>query len=104
MIITVCSLQIYTATLLGKCWLMADNLYPSIHRKDRYPYSALTEVTCGKFVAKCVELLLDLTIFGAGIPNLILGKGAPTDNYHLKWANLDIFSFTECTPFGSEAK
>lgn len=69
-----CCIQIYTAILLGRCWLIAENIEPSIQFKNRYPYSALAEITYGTFLARFVSFLLDLTIFGGGIPNLIVGK------------------------------
>lgn len=68
------SAQLYTATLLGKCWLMAEELEPAIRRKNRYPYAALAEITFGKWVARFVTFLLDASIFAGGVPNLIVGK------------------------------
>lgn len=70
----VCSIQIYTAILLGKCWLLAEELDPTIHLKNRYPYSALAEMTYGIKFSNFVTCLLDATIFAGGIPNLIVGK------------------------------
>lgn len=67
-------MQIYTATLLGKCWLIAEELYPDIQTKNRYPYSALAEIALGKWTSYMTTLLLDVSIFAAGVPNLILGK------------------------------
>lgn len=49
-------------------------MYPEIRKKNRYPYAALTEVTYGKKLAGFVTFLLDVTIFSAGIPNLIVGR------------------------------
>lgn len=72
-VISVCSIQIYTATLLGRCWLSAQEIDSGIAKKNRYPYSALAELTYGKRFSKFVTFLLDITIFGAGIPNLIVG-------------------------------
>ncbi|KAJ8965813.1 hypothetical protein NQ314_003880 [Rhamnusium bicolor] len=73
-ILLVCSIQIYTAILLGKCWVIAEEIDPLIYRKNRYPYSALAEITYGKRLSNCVSFLLDLTIFGGGIPNLIVAS------------------------------
>lgn len=64
----------YTATLLGKCWNLAEEMEPNMKRKSRYPYSALAELTFGKHFAYFVTFLVDITVFGGGIPNLILGK------------------------------
>ncbi|CAH1235657.1 unnamed protein product [Diabrotica balteata] len=71
-ILTVCTTQVYTAALLGRCWVIAEEIHPSIKTKNRYPYAALAEVTFGKKLASTVTFLLDLTVFGAGIPNLIV--------------------------------
>ncbi|CAD7083932.1 unnamed protein product [Hermetia illucens] len=66
--------QIYTATLLGRCWIIAERLDPSIVKKSRYPYAAIAEMTYGKYMSILVTILLDLTIFGAGIPNLLVAS------------------------------
>ncbi|KAJ8920708.1 hypothetical protein NQ315_004847 [Exocentrus adspersus] len=73
-ILAVCSAQIYTAILLGKCWIIAEKIYPTLYRRNRYPYSALAEITYGRCLSNCVIFLLDLTIFGGGIPNLIVAS------------------------------
>lgn len=72
-VIIVCSVQIYTAILLTRSWVIAEDIFPAIQRKNRYPYAALTEITYGRKSASLVTFLLDLTIFSAGIPNLIVG-------------------------------
>lgn len=74
MIVLTISAQAYTATLLGKCWLMAEELEPDIQMKTRYPYSALAQITLGKWMSYFTTLLLDVSIFAAGVPNLIVGK------------------------------
>jgi hypothetical protein len=66
LIILVFSLQIYTATILGRCWLIAEKLDPGIVNKNRYPYAAIAEFTFGKWMKNLVTVLLDLTVFGAG--------------------------------------
>ncbi|XP_066138589.1 uncharacterized protein mah [Euwallacea fornicatus] len=68
----VCVTQIYTAGLLGKCWNLAEEMDSSITKKNRYPYSALAEITFGKSYSWFVNFLVDITVFGAGIPNLIV--------------------------------
>ncbi|XP_028127962.1 uncharacterized protein LOC114324357 [Diabrotica virgifera virgifera] len=73
-VITVCTTQVYTAALLGRCWVIAEEIHPSIKTKNRYPYAALAEVTFGKKLASTVTFLLDLTVFGAGVPNLIVAS------------------------------
>lgn len=74
MVVFTISVQMYTATLLGKCWLMAKELEPNIQTKSRYPYSALAQMTLGKWMSCFTTFLLDVSIFTAGIPNLIVGK------------------------------
>lgn len=68
------SLQIYTAIILGKCWVIAEEIDRNIVRKNRYPYVAIAEMTFGKYMSRFVTILLDVTVFGAGIPNLVVGK------------------------------
>lgn len=54
---------------------MAENLVPnSINAENRYPYASLAFLTFGKTFGQYVAFLLDLTVFSAGIPNLIVGK------------------------------
>lgn len=64
----------YTAVLLGECWLIAEKLEPNIKTKNRYPFAALAEMTWGKWMTCLTTFLLDLSIFFAGIPNLIVGE------------------------------
>lgn len=68
------SVQMYTAVLLGKCWLIAEELKPNIKTKSRCPYSALAELTWGKWMTYLTNFLLDISVFAAGIPNLIVGE------------------------------
>ncbi|KAL2721402.1 amino acid transporter AVT1C [Vespula maculifrons] len=74
LILVVFGLQIYTAALLGKSWIIATNLDPLIFRKNRYPLAAVTELTLGPRARTIVTFLLDLTIFGCGIPNLLVAS------------------------------
>ncbi|XP_008558334.1 uncharacterized protein LOC103578872 [Microplitis demolitor] len=74
LVIVVFFLQIYTASLLGKSWIIATALDPQILRKNRHPLAAVTEMTLGKKMRTYVTLLLDLTIFGCGIPNLLVAS------------------------------
>lgn len=39
-----------------------------------YPYAAVAELIYGKYMRIFVTILLDMTVFGAGIPNLLVGK------------------------------
>ncbi|KAL7306849.1 hypothetical protein TKK_0001010 [Trichogramma kaykai] len=74
LVLVVFALQIYTASLLGKSWNIARSLDPNITRKSRYPLTAVTELTLGKGASSCVSVLLDLTIFAGGIPNLLVAS------------------------------
>lgn len=74
LVLLVFSLQIYTAILLGKCWTIAESIDGTIVTKTRSPYAAIAELTFGKHMSRIVMILLDITVFGAGIPNLLLGK------------------------------
>lgn len=73
-ILVVCTVQIYTACLLGKCWNLVETINPNIKRKNRYPYSALAETAFGRVASYLVTFLVDVTVFGGAIPNLIVGK------------------------------
>ncbi|XP_050441763.1 uncharacterized protein LOC126846425 [Adelges cooleyi] len=64
--------QVYTAVLLGKCWIIAEQIDPDIVNKNRYPYAALAELVFGHHVKRLVSVMLDVTVFGASIPNLII--------------------------------
>ncbi|EFN79625.1 amino acid transporter AVT1B [Harpegnathos saltator] len=79
MVLIVFGLQIYTATLLGKSWIIANILDPQILRKNRYPLAAVTELTMGSRARSIVTVLLNLTVFGCGIPNLLVAS----QNLHL---------------------
>ncbi|ETN65440.1 vesicular inhibitory amino acid transporter [Anopheles darlingi] len=72
LVLLVLTLQIYTAVVLGRCWTIAERLDPSIVAKNRYPYAAIAEFTYGKRMSVFVTVLLDLTVFGGGIPNLLV--------------------------------
>ncbi|XP_039293205.1 uncharacterized protein LOC111055804 [Nilaparvata lugens] len=74
LVLGVLILQVYTALLLGRCWIMAERLQPSIVKQSRRPYAALAEMTYGESFARLVTFILDITVFGAGVPNLIVGK------------------------------
>ncbi|XP_015177998.1 PREDICTED: proton-coupled amino acid transporter 3 isoform X2 [Polistes dominula] len=74
LVFVVFGLQIYTAALLGKSWIVATTLDPMILRKNRYPLAAVTELTLGPRARTIVTFLLDLTIFGCGIPNLLVAS------------------------------
>lgn len=74
LVLFVVTLQIYTATVLGRCWTIAEKLDPSIVSKNRYPYAAIAEFTYGKRMSVFVTVLLDMTVFGGGIPNLLVAS------------------------------
>lgn len=74
LILLVFSLQTYTAQVLGRCWIIAEKLDPTIVHKSRYAYAAIGEMTFGKPMKLFVTFLLDLTVFGAGIPNLLVAS------------------------------
>ncbi|CAB3374107.1 Hypothetical predicted protein [Cloeon dipterum] len=72
--LAVFSVQIYTARLLGRCWVMAERINPLIMLKSRYPYAALAEEALGLKASRLVSFLLDITVFGASIPNLLVAS------------------------------
>ena len=74
LILFVFSLQTYTAVVLGRCWTIAEKIDPSIASKSRYAYAAVGEMTFGPIMKHFVTFLLDLTVFGAGIPNLLVAS------------------------------
>ncbi|CAK9797446.1 Amino acid transporter AVT1C [Anthophora plagiata] len=74
LVLVVLGLQIYTAILLGKSWLIATTLDPQISRKNRNPLAAVTELTLGPRARTLVTIILDLTVFGCSIPNLLVAS------------------------------
>lgn len=74
LIIFVFTLQTYTAVVLGRCWVIAEKLDPTIVSKSRYPYAAIAEKAFGQKMKLFVTILLDLTVFGAGVPNLLVAS------------------------------
>lgn len=54
--------------------MIVEKIDLSIKDKNRYPYAALAEVTFGNGFSNFVSLLVNVTIFCGGIPNLIVGK------------------------------
>lgn len=74
LILLVFSLQTYTAVVLGRCWVIAEKLNPAIITKSRYAYAAVGEMAFGEPMKIFVTILLDLTVFGAGIPNLLVAS------------------------------
>lgn len=109
LLIFVLSIQIYTAVVLGRCWIIAEKLDPRIidkkrwdsssahpefsfnylcflpfhDRNDRCPYAAVAELVYGKRMRIFVAIMLNIAIFGAGIPNILVGM-------HLKY-NFKVF-------------
>ncbi|XP_003399783.3 amino acid transporter AVT1B [Bombus terrestris] len=67
-------LQIYTAVLLGKTWIIVSTLDPQILRKNRNPLAAVTELTLGPRARTLVTIILDFTVFGCSIPNLLVAS------------------------------
>ncbi|XP_050523505.1 uncharacterized protein LOC126895557 [Daktulosphaira vitifoliae] len=76
--ICVFAVQIYTAILLGKCWIIAEEIEPNIIHKNRYPYAAIAELVFGRNVKRIVSVMQDITVFGSTIPNLLIAA----DNLH----------------------
>ncbi|XP_037029958.1 proton-coupled amino acid transporter 2 isoform X2 [Bradysia coprophila] len=68
----VITIQVYTAVILGRCWIIAEKLNPTIINKNRYPYAAVAELVYGKCMRNFVTILLDMTVFGGGVPNLLV--------------------------------
>lgn len=74
LIVFVITLQIYTGVILGRCWVIAERIKPQIVAQNRYPYAAIADMTYGRTVSLLVTILLDLSVFGGGVPNLLVGK------------------------------
>lgn len=95
LVISVVVLQIYTSFLLSECWTMAEGLDSSIVHKNRwvndwicwcgkefqsqfpffacrYPYIAIANLAYGRYCGFFVTILLDLSIFAAAIPNIVM--------------------------------
>ncbi|VVC26998.1 Amino acid transporter, transmembrane domain [Cinara cedri] len=87
--VMVFAVQMYTAILLGKCWIIAEEIDPSIDKKNRYPYAALAELIFGNKVKRIVTVMLDIAVFGACIPNLLIASY----NFHVLGLKLSADSF-----------
>ncbi|XP_076235613.1 solute carrier family member mahogany isoform X2 [Calliopsis andreniformis] len=74
LVLIILGLQIYTAVLLGKSWMIANTLDPQISRKNRHPLTAVTELTLGPRAKTLVTIILDFTVFGCSIPNLLVAS------------------------------
>ncbi|KAJ8676508.1 hypothetical protein QAD02_012295 [Eretmocerus hayati] len=74
LVLVVFGLQIYTASLLAKSWCTAVAIDPYLFSKNRYPLAAVTELALGRWASIVVSLLLDLSVFGGGIPNLLVAS------------------------------
>ncbi|XP_013115946.1 uncharacterized protein LOC106093442 [Stomoxys calcitrans] len=72
LVISVVVLQIYTSFLLSECWTMAESLDSSIVHKSRYPYVAIANMAYGRYCGFFVTILLNLSIFAVGIPNVVM--------------------------------
>ncbi|XP_053618517.1 probable sodium-coupled neutral amino acid transporter 6 [Plodia interpunctella] len=72
LVVSVFGLQLYTAVLLGRCWLLAQEITPDIRKKSRLPYAAVAELAFGVPARSLVTFLIDAAVFGAGVPNFIL--------------------------------
>ncbi|CAH2057088.1 unnamed protein product, partial [Iphiclides podalirius] len=62
LVIAVFSLQLYTAVLLGKSWLLAYELSPTIREKSRFPYAALAELAFGNNARRLITFFIDASI------------------------------------------
>jgi solute carrier family 32 (vesicular inhibitory amino acid transporter) len=58
LILLVFSLQTYTAVVLGRCWIIAEKLDPSIVDKSRYAYAAVGEMAFGRTMKLFVTILV----------------------------------------------
>ncbi|XP_050671489.1 uncharacterized protein LOC126969907 isoform X2 [Leptidea sinapis] len=74
LVLSVFALQLYTAVLLGRSWILAHEITPNIREKSRFPYAAVAELAFGKYARTIVTFLIDATVFGAGVPNFIFAS------------------------------
>ncbi|XP_050523502.1 uncharacterized protein LOC126895556 isoform X2 [Daktulosphaira vitifoliae] len=64
--------QVFTAILLGKCWVIAETIEPNIVHKNRYPYAAIAGLSFGRTFERIVHVMQNIAVFGAIIPNLLI--------------------------------
>ncbi|XP_032524168.2 probable sodium-coupled neutral amino acid transporter 6 [Danaus plexippus] len=74
LVVAVFSLQLYTAVLLGRSWLLAHEISADMREKSRFPYAAVAELAFGRKARSLVTFLIDATVFGAGVPNFIFAS------------------------------
>ncbi|KAK8754501.1 hypothetical protein OTU49_016504, partial [Cherax quadricarinatus] len=67
--------QVYTAILLGRSWLIMEVFWPrEAIIQCRYPYPALAEKAGGIILKRVVTVMLDAAIFGAAVPFMLLAS------------------------------
>ncbi|KAJ8710668.1 hypothetical protein PYW08_009183 [Mythimna loreyi] len=74
LVLSVFGLQLYTAVLLGRSWLLAQMITPDIKEKNRFPYAAVAELAFGPPAKRLVTFLIDAAVFGSGVPNFIIAS------------------------------
>ncbi|XP_075985357.1 uncharacterized protein LOC142982636 [Anticarsia gemmatalis] len=74
LVLSVFGLQLYTAVLLGRCWLIAQEITPYIKEKNRFPYAAIADLAFGTTAKRLITFLMDAAIFGSGVPNFIIAS------------------------------
>lgn len=84
------ALSIYTAMLLGRCWVIAESVDHTMVTKTRfgvllicgcnffvvfrYPYTALVTLAWGKRAGSFLNVFLNCAVFTSNIPALVIGQ------------------------------
>ncbi|EEB10678.1 amino acid transporter, putative [Pediculus humanus corporis] len=87
-------LTIYTGMLLGRCWIIAEHLDKKMILKNRYAYSALTEMAWGKTIGKFINVFINLSVFSNNIPALLIAS-QNLQFFDAKISN-NVFNFSYC--------
>lgn len=87
-------ITIYTAMLLGRCWVIAEHLNDQMHSKSRFPYSALSKMAWGETAGKIINVLLNILVFGSNIPPLVIAA-QNLQTFDAKISNFT-FNFSYC--------
>ncbi|KAK3871923.1 hypothetical protein Pcinc_022960 [Petrolisthes cinctipes] len=75
MFVVLVVVEVYTAVLLARSWLILELFWPrEAHLHHRHPYPGLAEKAGGVVLRKIVSGLLNIAIFGAAIPFMLLAS------------------------------
>ncbi|PVD28156.1 hypothetical protein C0Q70_10741 [Pomacea canaliculata] len=73
-IVACAAISAYTGQILGRCWTIVQDRYPSLRGHVRYPYPAMGYITYGTIGRLVVSFSINFTMFGASVVYLLLAS------------------------------